>query len=534
MGHQFSFEERIGYLLGIISIMVPFSVIVMRDFPYTGLSLSFLALSSVVFLIHRRKTTFVTCLFAATCASSLFLFVRANISLAMLNIITIIYINSVGILVSRNQPLSFISVALAPVTLILSSLSIQTPKFPVHLSRFHAIPHRLVTSIVITAGLLILIIPLLSSANPLFEHLVRQTISSIHLEKLFAWTGSLFDVINIVRYIIAGILFIMLPRIATYAVQEAPGTSWFSFIKNHTLPLFMPKVAVSIVLFIFFITQFQLYFSSAETLMAMGYTQSQYAREVFAQLSVVALIIFGLIYNDKQNKGASKTTTLILIIEALFLTGMAYKSDYDYSSLWGFTHKRLYGFAVASWILGLVILFFNAYVKNSTGAFVKQGIAYTIAIILAINIANFDYLIYHYRPATLPNGVDHEYLSRYLSADAVSYDTEFQELVNRIRPQVPKNREESLELQHDLDNASTLAYHMSYSNNKYAGGFDIRTFNLSEYQMYLRVKNMSFEEYYTLNNEKRSLLWSPIVEEEFRHITPTELFVDSPESYNLR
>ena len=75
---------------------------------------------------------------------------------------------------------------------------------------------------------------------------------------------------------------------------------------------------------------------------------------------------------------------------------------------------------------------------------------------------------------------------------------------------------------------------MSYSNNKYAGGFDIRTFNLSEYQMYLRVKNMSFEEYYTLNNEKRSLLWSPIVEEEFRHITPTELFVDSPESYNLR
>ena len=115
----------------------------------------------------------------------------------------------------------------------------------------------------------------------------------------------------------------------------------------------------------------------------MDYSNSMQTNEVFAQLSIVALVIFGLVYNDKSRKESAKISTYVLLIQAVFLTFVALKSVFDYSTTWGFTQKRLYGYAVILWILGLLISFTYKYVKEvSNTFFIKTSIIYSAFILL--------------------------------------------------------------------------------------------------------------------------------------------------------
>lgn len=103
---------------------------------------------------------------------------------------------------------------------------------------------------------------------------------------------------------------------------------------------------------------------------------------------------------------------------------MALKSVNDYSNQWGFTEKRLWGYTGVFWMLFVLTSYSYTYFKQLQDIlFVKVVIAITVLTLLAINIANFDYLTYHYRKSTTGQGVDHGYLA-YLSADAYSYKEE--------------------------------------------------------------------------------------------------------------
>lgn len=148
--------------------------------------------------------------------------------------------------------------------------------------------------------------------------------------------------------------------------------------------LLIPKTAVFVVLSVFFVTQLKLYFSSKETLNALGYTYSNYANEVFTQLSAVAVIVLALLYADKEKKKYNQKIALALLVEGIFLAFMAYKSVYEYSSAWGFTYKRLYGFAVATWILGIFTIYLYAFLKNMEKKFFLAKSAVYTGIILIL------------------------------------------------------------------------------------------------------------------------------------------------------
>ncbi|MEO6508853.1 MAG: DUF4173 domain-containing protein, partial [Patescibacteria group bacterium] len=340
---------------------------------------------------------------------------------------------------------------------------------------------NIVISLVITAVLLGIIIPLLASTNPLFNNLVTNVMSSLQLDKLLQ--KILGD--NLLVFVIRIILFLffsfLLQSVISYLHQK-PVKELKSEHSGVSEFLLIPKIVLSVVFAIFFITQLQLYFATPEMLKSLGYSNSQYAREVFAQLLVVAALIFGLVYADNNHKPISRLFTFILIIETIFLNLIALKSVQDYSSAWGLTHKRLYGYTFIVWLSGIIAFFTYFYTKDNRHAlFLKRIFIYTGIVLIAVNIVNFDYLIYNFAKSTTHSGTDYYYLSS-LSPDAKSYENEATILMKRIRnTKTPDGK--------DVEALARIERKLTYLREKYSKN-QLRSWNYSEYKEYINTKDM--------------------------------------------
>jgi hypothetical protein len=481
-------SEKVYLIILAISALVPFSIIVPDQFPFTGVSISFLVLSMLAFALIKQKGVYETILFMSSLLLSLFFILRANEFLLFLNTIALFYTNSLMILFSQKlETISAIQLIFSPLIVFFESLKITQPLYRLKRNKLSVMhihePQQHLFSILITLGILCIIIPLLSSANPLFSNLINNIASSLNMKQLFEILFSENSMMLINRFLMFLVLAVFLPRVATYISSgQSPKQKLTETNEKNTM-LIIPKLVVGAVLFVFFVTQIQLYFSTEETLIALGYSHSQYAREVFAQLSLVVLIIFTLMYNDRGKTTLSRSSTYVLIMQAFFLSLMAFKSDFDYSSMFGFTYKRLWGFAGVFWIMGIITLFLTNYLKNEENRFlfIKQGALLSFITLLTVNIANFDYLIYHYSKARTESGIDHSYLSR-LSPDSQSYGKHLTALMEDFNTS-------------KFHSAQRLIDKSTYLREKYESFNDIRSFNLSEYRAYQEVKDIPLETY---------------------------------------
>lgn len=346
-------------------------------------------------------------------------------------------------------------------------------------------------SITISVLLLLIVIPLLASANPLFSKMIGDVVTLFKIETLLRNIFSTNYLVFFTRLCIFLIFAVFLPRLLTYINlpknYEQKLTGFF-----QSLPLLLPKLVIASILIVFFITQAQLYFATKETLRSLGFTHSQYAREVFAQLSIVSFIILGLVYNDKSKRNESKILTYLLLLEGVFLTCIAFKSVYDYSANWGFTHKRLWGYTGVFWMFGTLGIFFYSYLRDMKQEFfVKAVLLLSGLTLIAVNIANFDYLIFHFRKSTTHSGVDYLYLAR-LSSDAQSYNEHLQILVDTYKTDSKNQYSEVI-----LPAANRLLYKISELQEKYQK-VDFRTFNFSEFKQYQSIKTLNTKDYHNV------------------------------------
>jgi len=354
-------------------------------------------------------------------------------------------------------------------------------------------------SFIVSILILAVIIPLLASANPIFDKLVHTIVDLEIFKRIF--TEDLL--LNTVRVAVFSLFLFFIPRLTTYARGNTK-----SLQPEHTDNTFssivfaLPKVAIILVLTVFFVTQFQLYFSSDETLLALGYTNSEYVREVFGQLSFVTLVTFLLIYFDTAKNKMSRITTYILLIQMFFLNLMALKSDYEYTSNWGYTFKRLYGYTVVFWLFAILTLFFYVYQKaKSYDFFLKSAVIITALTIASVNIANFDKLIYFSAQSVTHNGTDYDYLAR-LSTDSGSFKDQIEVLEKLEDSQI-----------NTVSSAfSILRWKIDMLQSEYQS-FDLRNFNLSRYREYQRVKDID------LNSISTKIEMD--IAEKYTTITPT-------------
>lgn len=462
---QLTRKGKVFAVILVASAFFSITTVTFGFFPYFGLSLSLIVFTLLAYFIRKDKSSTTKFLLIIGLTLEIMLAIRSEGFLTFLNMAGIVYFGSMLILPEINL--------LAPAILILKSLLV-TSNYNLEFKEAKSSEQKkedaisAVTIFLTTLVILGAILPLLSSANPFFNKLVLDGLDFLGLRDL-----KITD--NIVEWMIRVLVFLILafivPRMATVG-NSKDSVHNFSI---EGLNMLIPKISVAFVLTIFFVTQLQLYFSTPETLSSMGYTLSKYTNEVFGQLSAVAAIVLILLYGEKEKKGANNKTALVLVIQGVFLTLMAYKSDFDYINSWGFTYKRLYGLAVATWILGIFFIYLNTFLRGiPKSVFLIRSLIYTGIILIFINLANFDYLIYHYRRATTGEGVDREYLTR-LSSDSLSFKDQLNELVSTQKA--------------NSDGLAVLLYKIERLQQKYKEP-DFRNFSVLEYIQYEEVKDI--------------------------------------------
>jgi hypothetical protein len=485
-------NQYIFFFIIFISALFSYLVLVQYHFPSFGISLSAIILATTIYLLKKQKTKHITIVYILTLVISTFLVIRANGFLTFLNIVATIYLGSMLIVDKKSK--GFIETLLAPPTAILKSLLVNNKYYYQKTKQIKNKKkqkrYNLIVSVLITIFLLVIIIPILSYANPIFNRLVENTLGEINLENIIKSIFGENLVIFTYRLFFFAILALIIPRFLSLSNDKERKVSLFK-IPTIKLDLIIPKTSVSIILLIFLITQAKLYLSTEDVLIQLGYTHSQYAREVFAHLSVVSIIIFILLYSEKAKNKLSKLLTYLLVIEGVFLNLSALKSVYDYSSNWGFTYKRLYGFSLVAWIFGAYAIYFLVTNYKLSKTYLVRGLVYlTSFILITINVLNFDYIIYHFAKSTTHSGIDHHYLSK-LSPDSYSYKKHLKLLMS-------EDKYDS-DLTDKMRAASRIVGKIEYLRKKYEK-FDVRMYNLAEYSTYKNTLDLDLEAYKEIVN----------------------------------
>lgn len=459
-------------------------------FPYTGLSIAFMAISSIFFALKKEKVKFDKIIYFCIILLSLFIILRASSLLLFLNILAIIA--AICLLINKRKDYNFIQLATSPLEGLYAFFKTSNQfkahgiTFKNHAQKLKEFRYdKLIISICITFILIIFIVPLLSSANPLFDKTTKQFLSFFSIEKFFNFLFAGNVILAGWRIGLSILFFVIFSRIATYLYTEKQETLGDKTAIVEESILALPKIIVAIIVFVFAITQLQLYFASDAFLRSLNYTHSKLVNEVFGQLLIVSAITIALVYNSKSRSKFSQILNFILIIEGLFLTFVGFKGDYDYSFIHGFTTKRLYGFTGIFWISATYILYIKNYIKQfKNNVFVNNFIILSLTTLLLINFLNFDYLVYQVRKPTVNNLIDYNYLST-LSTDASYY----KDIVLSLNETVDKYGDKKME--NWPKGYSIYMIDMIRDLQKKYKTIDFKTFNASEYLEYLSIKDIS-------------------------------------------
>lgn len=477
------YRGRTYLLAAILSFIFSFLVIVFNFFPSFGISLSLIIFGLFTYR-HVKKNVDTKLFLALSLTFSSLLFIRSEPVMSLFNFWAAVFFGVLMLTSSGKKSKGFVGYLFLPISLFFKTLLAKSkfyPEFNKSKKNLRQIgAGNVIFGVVVSFLVLAVILPLLSSANPIFESALRNLLNFFNLENLIENIGFETLFLWLIRMVFFFSLLFIIPKVLTLIEKEAEYTLPSAF-KLQSFPLQIPKAVTAIVLILFFITQIQLYFANEQTLLKLGVNYSQRTREVFGQLSVVAVIVFMLIYNSEIKKQLSKKLNWLLGIEGVFLTLMAYKSVFEYIGAHGLTYKRLYGIVFATLVAGVFILY-KDHLKNTANDFVKRMIIFSASVLLLVNIVNFDSLIYHFNQPRVSHEVDYRYLST-LSADSLSYDKQFE-----ILEDVTFN--ENFTGSYHNENPLILLHNIESLQKKYSE-FDLRRFNLLDYIQYRKIKDLN-------------------------------------------
>ena len=471
--------------IGILSFIFSYLIVTLNYFPHLGLAISFLIFLLFSYKYKEKKQADTKLYLVFALLFSILIFVRSEPLITFLNLSAAIFFGLMMLLPSQEKNLGFTDYIYAPFLFIFKSVFargdyyLEFEKKREYSGKVNVA--EVIFGILITLVLMAIILPLLSSANPFFQKIVLDIWNFLKLDNLLKLIGLENLFIWLVRAAFFFSFLFMIPKVMTLVNKAASYTFPLPF-KKEDFPLLIPKLILAIILIVFFITQIQFYFATDETLASLGLSHSQHTREVFTQLSLVAGVVMLLIYNSGQNSVFDRLINWILGVQGIFLTLMAFKSDFEYINAWGLTYKRLYGLTFAAWISGIFVLFFaNFRQKSEAVRFVKTTIIFSGVILLTLNVLNFDYLIYHFQKARTGQGIDYTYLS-ILSADSLSYKEQIEKL-----EEVSAKGDYSPDV-YDNKNPLIIIYKIESLQDKYSK-LNLRTFNLLDFIQYQQIKS---------------------------------------------
>lgn len=484
-----------SWLILVFALASPILIITPSGyFPHTGISTSLFSLSLLAYFSKPKNVRLQTSnliLFSITSITSLAISLYSNAFLTFINILATCFYGS-ALLFSSLMPLANIfQIATLPFQTIIKALNNKVRAFPdAPISQSKSTYSRIVGT-TLALLLLLVLIPTLTSANPIFKSHVDNTIGQLNLKHAIKYITD-----NLLLYGFRILVFFIL----LFSTPNVLFGSTIKSFKKVNIPRFfgdtiknslsLPKITTILITGFFIFSQFQLYTASTETLKLLGYTNSQATREIFSQMIFVGLIIFGLIYNETNSTNRlERYSTYILMGIAYLLISFGLKSNIDYIAAFGLTHKRIYGLAVIATVYILFgLLTHNHYQQKSHEKIPSQMFTVIGLIIILINILNPDKLIAQNPPRLTDTDIDYMYM-----ADSVPDGGHYRQLFSIV------SNSSFPSFMTGPSAYPVLLYKIMYLQKKYQG-VDLPSFSLNEYYQYQQVKDIPaqhlLDEYY--------------------------------------
>lgn len=271
---------------------------------------------------------------------------------------------------------------------------------------------------IISAPVILILIALLSAADPIFGHLIKDQFGSQFIEHAL-WRG-------VYSF---GFLIALSPLLRTHYPEAftAPlAARWKNAAMSIEYTIVMSLVAI--VLALFLSVQWQYIFIPSVRgvdLTQFGFkTYSEYVQKGFWEFVVAALFIFGLIWGGLwivQNHRARyshllKAVQLGVLVEFLVMLLSFFRRIWLYQEYHGLTLVRVFGGWFVVWIAILAVILGARHLKP--WRWVLADIAATLLVLFFLSSINIERYIAVAHPPTVNDRVDYTYLAR-LSADGV-------------------------------------------------------------------------------------------------------------------
>ena len=283
----------------------------------------------------------------------------------------------------------------------------------------HQTGKKILIGLVISVPILLVVVPLLSSADMVFNYYLNNISKIREIIDLQNTFGQGFTVI-LVSFFIFGFLWSFREDHPAVTL-EFKAFSWDSTIIATAL------VMINLVYLLFSIIQFSYLYGGGGSLLPEGFTYAEYARKGFWELvavTVINLSIFltGMKLVNKENRIAYLLVRILLSLLVIFSINMLVSANYKmslYEAVYGLTYLRIF---VHYFMALLLVLFLLALAKNfwPKVPLVKTYIVVTLVFYVVLNFINVDRIIArnNIKMFNKTGRIDYYYLQQ-LSDDAV-------------------------------------------------------------------------------------------------------------------
>lgn len=323
---------------------------------------------------------------------------------------------------------------------------------------------KVIKGLVIAVPLLLIIVPLMMSADVVFMNMVENI---FNVEKIFNILFAKFDIVSFTFHLVAAFVFFYgLTRTLTHSGNDL---LFLSGRKSDAVTAITVTGIVGIIYGLFSFVQIRgILFSNVK--LPKGYTYAQYAREGFFQLFILALINMTIVLVCASKYEYNKILNIILYLLCGFTYVMVFASAYKmimYIQVYNLTFLRimvLWSLLVIAIIMAAVIRFIY---KDDFSLF-KFSLIVVTSLYLIIAFGRPDYIVAKYN-LELGNreNVGWSYLE-YLSCDAMPAMVSYQ-ITLKLEGN-PNMKEEEKKINYYMKNAKYRCEDMTW-----------RTFNLSQF-----------------------------------------------------
>jgi hypothetical protein len=278
--------------------------------------------------------------------------------------------------------------------------------------RLHGLPLKsLLMGIVISLPVLLVLVQLLSGADPIFKQTVENTVSADRLD-------------SIIKHIVLS-LIVFVGLLPLLNITYKPFLSPLRFLRSrsYSTEYAVMMTMVAAVLMTFVIVQWQYIFMPSVKgvdLTQFGFqTYSAYVQKGFNEFIAVSLFVFSLLWiglvtlNKPGKKSYLLGVQLVVLAEFAIILAAFFRRIWLYQSYHGMTLVRFYGgyFVAVIGLLALTLL--GRHLWNKRWIVIESLVL--IAAVIGLGLFNIEaYIAQH--PPTVNERVDYTYLSR-LSAD---------------------------------------------------------------------------------------------------------------------